>query len=244
MKKDLIIGIISDGKYGERAYANIKKKFEAKWILVPEIPPNVMLDDEIDLDIPECDLYISYVRHPDVILELAELQKPLILGVLPGVGLFRQAKSVNPDVIHAPTMCSLENNTGIPEIDYFITFFGRPIFELILDNDRVFKSLEVKRSSLCGSSEAGSKFLLNKVFNEGNLQNFALSICHECRAPRFGHSCDKEVAGILHLVSLFESIPQDIIVNVDDKTKSFIENMEKEYKIRLNNSRKILSQVS
>ena len=120
MKKDLIIGIISDGKYGERAYTNIKKKFEAKWILVPEIPSNVMLDDTIDLDIPECDLYISYVRHPDMILELAELQKPLILGVLPGIGLLRQAKSINSDVVHAPTMCSLENNTGIPDIDYFI----------------------------------------------------------------------------------------------------------------------------
>ena len=87
-------------------------------------------------------------------------------------------------------------------------------------------------------------FLLNKVFNEQNLQNFALSICHECRAPRFGHTCDKEIAGILHLVSLIESIPQDIIVNLDNKTKLFIENMENEYKIRLNNSRKILSQVS
>jgi len=60
----------------------------------------------------------------------------------------------------------------------------------------------------------------------------------------FSHTCDKEVAGILHIVSLFESIPQDIIVNLDDNTKSFIENMEKEYKIRLNNSRKILSQVN
>ena len=244
MIKNLKVGIISDGKYGERAFANIKKKFKAEWILVPEIPLNIMLDDDIDLDIPECDLYVSYVRHPDVILQLAELQKPLILGVLPGIGLLRQVKSVNLDVVHAPTMCSLENNTGVPEIDYFTTFFGRPIYEPILDDNSVFKSFELKRSSLCGSSEAGSDFLLNKVFNEENLQNFALSICHECRAPRFGHTCDKEVAGILHLVSLFESIPQDIIVNLDDNTKSFIENMEKEYKIRLNNSRKILSQVS
>ncbi|MFX1453460.1 MAG: DUF166 family protein [Promethearchaeota archaeon] len=244
MKSDLKIGIISDGKYGERAYANIKKRFETKWILLPEISSNVMLDDEIDLDIPECDLYISYVRHPDVILQLAELQKPLILGVLPGVGLLQQAKSVNPDVVHAPTMCSLENNTGIPEIDNFITFFGRPVYELNLDKDHVFKRLDVKRSSLCGSSEAGSKFLLNKVFNQESLQNFALSICHECRAPRFGHTCDKEVAGIIHLNSLLNSIPQEIIDNLDGQTKLFIKNIEKEYISRLNNSRKILNQVN
>jgi len=244
MKNDLKIGIISDGKYGERAYANIKKRFEAKWILVPEIPSNIMLDDEIDLEIPECDLYISYVRHPDVILQLAELQKPLILGVLPGVGLLRQAKSINPDVVHAPTMCSLENNTGISEIDHFITFFGRPVYELNLNNDHIFKRLEVKRSSLCGSSEAGSEFLLNKGLNEENLQNFALSICHECRAPRFGHTCDKEVTGIIHLISLLNSIPPEIIDNLNDSTKLFIKNMENEYKNRMVNSRKILNQVN
>ena len=87
MNKNLRVGVITDGKYGERAYANIKKKFETEWINVPDIPSNVMLDDDIVLDIPECDIYISYARHPDIILELAELQKPLILGILPGAGL-------------------------------------------------------------------------------------------------------------------------------------------------------------
>lgn len=241
--KNLKVGLVSDGKYGERAFENIKRNFEVEWILVPEIPSNIMLDDDLELDIPDCDIYISYVRHPDIILELAELQKPLILGVLPGVGLLNQARNINPLVIHAPTMCSLENHTGIPEIDEFTTYYGRPIYEPKIDEDGKFKEIKVKRSSLCGSSEAGAEFLLDKEFNTENLQNFALSVCHECRAPRFGHTCDKEVAGINHLVSLLNSISPDIFHNRDEELKAFIKNIHSEYKIRMENSRILLKEI-
>jgi len=243
MKKNLKVGVITDGKYGERAFENIKKKFEAEWIVLPEIPSNVMLDDDIDLEIPECDIYISYARHPDIILELAELQKPLILGVLPGIGLLNQARNINDRVIHAPTMCSLENDTGIPEIDEFTTYYGRPIYEPEIDENRIFKEIKVSRSSLCGSSEARADFLINKEFNEENLQNFALSICHECRAPRFGHTCDKEVAGINHLVSLLSAISIEDLLLIDDNLKSFIEDIKNEFSKRLENSRLILNKV-
>ncbi len=66
--KNIKIGVISDGKYGERAFENIKKKFSAEWILVPELASNIMIDDDMELNIPECDLYVSYVRHPDIII--------------------------------------------------------------------------------------------------------------------------------------------------------------------------------
>ncbi|MFX0178814.1 MAG: DUF166 family protein [Candidatus Hodarchaeota archaeon] len=241
--KKLKIGIISDGKYGDRAYENIKKKFETDWILLPEIPQTVILDDKFDFEIPECDLYISYIRHPDIMLQLADLQKPLILGILPGIGLYLQARKINPKVISSTTMCSLENNTGIPEIDLFTSYFGRPIYQVNINEDWVINSIEVRRSSLCGSSEAGAKFLLNKTFNKENLQNFALSVCYECRAPRFGHTCDKEVAGIIHLVSIFESISSKISNNFDKELKSFIVDIGKEYERRSKNSELLQKEV-
>ena len=240
----ITVGVISDGKYGTRAYENIKQKFDTEWILVPEIPPNVMLDDDIEVDVPNCDLYISYVRHPDVILQMVELQKPIILGILPGVGLFQQAKRINPRVIYAPTMCSLENNTGIPEVDTFTEYFGRPIYELKINEEEKITHVKVTRSSLCGSSEAGAKFLVNKELKEDIFQEFALNVCHECRAPRFGHTCDKEVAGIIHLVSLFESISSENYADFNDDVQLFINNIKKEYDIRNNNSRIILKQVN
>jgi hypothetical protein len=240
-KEKITVGVISDGKYGERAFQNIKKIFEVSWILVPDIPSNVFIEDDFDLDIPECDIYISYVSHPDIILQLAELQKPLILGVLPGVGLYLQSKSINPMVVHAPTMCSLENNTGIPEIDIFTFYFGKPIFEVTLDERQIFTKIEVNRSSLCGSSDAGAKFLLNKKFNEKNLQEFALTVCHECRAPRFGHTCDKEVAGINHLDSLFNCFDLEFVEKIDGNLKLFINMILKEYTTRMENSRTLLN---
>jgi hypothetical protein len=241
--KKLVVGLISDGKYGKRAFQNIKRLFKAYWIPVPEINPNAMLDNDLDIDIPECDIYISYIRHPDIILQVAELQKPLILGVSPGIGLYQQAKAINPKVIHAPTMCSLENNTGIPEIDHFTTYFGRPIFKPIMDANGIFRDIIVLRSSLCGSSEAGARYLLNRQFAKKNLQDFALSVCYECRAPRFGHTCDKEVAGINHLVSLFNNIPLEILSRSNDELKSFIQNIFEEYKSRMINSRLLLEKV-
>jgi hypothetical protein len=241
--KNLKVGLVSDGKYGERAFENIKKNFEVDWILVPDIPSNIMLDEHLELEIPECDIYISYVRHPDIILELAELQKPLILGVLPGVGLLNQARKMNSQIIHAPTMCSLENDTGIPEIDEFTTYYGRPIYEPQLDEDGKFRDIKLRRSSLCGSSEAGVEFLLGKEFNTENLQNFALSVCHECRAPRFGHTCDKEVAGINHLISLLNAMSPEDLSEIDESLKLFIKNMRDEYSKRLDNSRLLLNEV-
>lgn len=241
--KNLKVGLVSDGKYGERAFENIKKRFEVVWILVPDIPSNIMLDDDLELDIPDCDIYISYVRHPDIIIELAELQKPLILGVLPGVGLLNQVRNKNPQVIHAPTMCSLENDTGIPEVDEFTTFYGRPSYEPKIDQDGTFREIMVKRSSLCGSSEAGAEFLLGKEFNIENLQNFALRVCHECRAPRFGHTCDKEVAGINHLVSLLNAMSPEDLSEIDENLRFFIEKMSFEYAKRLDNSRLLLNEV-
>lgn len=241
-KEKIIIGIISDGKYGERAFQNIKKVFEASWILVPDIPSNVFIEDDFDLDIPDCDIYVSYVRHPDIILQLAELQKPLILGVLPGLGLYFQARKTNPMVVHAPTMCSLENNTGIPDVDRFAFYFGKPIFEVNLDENQVFTKIIVKRSSLCGSSDAGANFLLNKELNEKILQEFALIICNECRAPRFGHTCDKELAGINHLDSLFKSFDWELLEKIDGNLKLFINMVIKERNNKMENLRTLLNQ--
>ncbi|MHA1793320.1 MAG: DUF166 family protein [Promethearchaeota archaeon] len=227
------IGIISDGQYGERAFAAIREIFDTVWIQVPDIPTTIMIDDDIELDIPACDLYLSYVRHPDIILILAEMEKPLILGVLPGMGLLHQAQSINPKVVGPRTMCSLEPNTGIKEIDEFAKYFGHPEFELIIDSTSCkVNGVKVKRKSPCGSSMAGARFIKGKDINKKNLQEFALSICHECRAPRFGHTCDKEISGIIHVLSLVNALPESVIERLELETRQFIDELRLEYQKR------------
>lgn len=229
----LKVGLISDGKYGERAYENFKQIFETKWILVPDIPATVILEEDINLNIPECDLYVSYVRHPDVILQLAERQKPLILGITPGMGLYRQAKAINPKVISPRTMCSLEPNTGILEVDEFAQYFGKPEYQIDRDNEDNVREVLVIRSSPCGSSQAGANFFKNKKLNIQNLQDLALHVCHECRAPRFGHTCDKEVSGIIHILSFISNF--EIGNDRDPELKIFIDKLKTEYQTRVNN---------
>ena len=228
------VGIISDGQYGERAFQAIKQVFDTKWILVPDIPATTMIDEDLKLDIPICDLYLSYVRHPDIILMLANLNKPLILGVQPGKGLLRQAQSTNARVVGPRTMCSLEPDTKIPEIDEFSRYFGRPIYEVSMDDaNDVIKEVEVKRKSPCGSSVAGAAFFKGKKVEMKNLQDFALSICHECRAPRFGHTCDKEVSGLIHVIALVQALPKDVLSETDEDTKKFIDGVQSEYRRRI-----------
>lgn len=231
----LKIGLISDGKYGERAYENFKQIFETEWILVPDIPSTVMLDDDIDLKIPICDLYVSYVRHPDIILQIAELQIPLILGITPGIGLYQQAKQINPKVISPRTMCSLEPNTGIFEVDTFAHYFGKPQYQINLDNDGIVEEVRVLRSSPCGSSQAGANFFKNKPLSEQNLQDFALNVCHECRAPRFGHTCDKEISGIIHILSFLKNFEGIGDLEWNNDLKIYVEKIKKEYEIRTHN---------
>ncbi|MFX0103817.1 MAG: DUF166 family protein [Candidatus Hodarchaeota archaeon] len=227
------VGIISDGQYGERAFEAIRQVFDTIWILVPDIPTTIMIEEDLELDIPRCDLYISYARHPDIILMLAELDKPLVLGVLPGTGLLRQATSINDQVVGPRTMCSLEPDTGIPEIDEFAKYFGHPEFQLSIDEKSgIVHEAVVNRKSPCGSSVAGATFIKGKKIELGILQDFALTICHECRAPRFGHTCDKEVSGMIHVLSLVKAFPSEVKDILDVGIIAFLEGLRSEYNRR------------
>lgn len=227
------IGILTDGTYGDRAFEIISKIFSCEWIQLEEIPQSAILDD-YEIDVPECDLYISYLRHPDQVLAAVELGKPILLVISFGDGFLRQVRNINPKVFAFPTMCSGEPVINVPEIDEFVRHFGRPSYRAHLENEKVGK-LEVLRSSPCGSSEAGSKFIQGKSISVFILQDFALHVCHECRAPRFGRTCDKELSGIIHLRSLITSL-KEAKVSLKPNILEFIENIENEYQKRLKHS--------
>ncbi len=197
------IGIVSDGKFGDRAYMTIVEKFPVEFILVPFYDSPFV--DDLHLDIPKCDLYISYVRHPDVAREIAEKGIPTILGVSFGPGFLRQVQEVNEAVIAPITMCSLEDNTGIGAVDEYARVFGKPVFDLEIKNGR-FKAIRVLRGSPCGSTVAAAAELVGQPVAPETLRYFGLRICHFCRAPRFGKTCDKEVAGILQMRELLGAI--------------------------------------
>ncbi len=197
------VGVVTDGVYGDRAYEQISKVFNTLWIEV-KYPALPVLDD-FKLDIPACDLYISYIRHPDVALALVELGKPVILATSFGPGFLRQAREVNELVVAPETMCSLEDNTGIREIDVFAQSFGKPRFNVKVI-DGVFSKVEVLRGAPCGSTWAASRDILGLKVCSETLRFFGLRVCHHCRAPRLGRTCDKEKAALIHVKQLLHSL--------------------------------------
>jgi hypothetical protein len=185
-----------------------------------------MIADDIDLVLPECGLYISYVRHPDVALAIVEKQKPVILGVSFGPGFLRQAKEINENIVAPLTMCSLEDNTWVPEINEYAKVFGKPSFDVKVQEDGTIDSVRVIRGSPCGSTVAASAELQGTQLSPEQLQHYGLRICHFCRAPRFGKTCDKEIAGLLHVRELVHAITAVSPV-AGARVKSFTDEMEK-----------------
>jgi len=218
------IGIVSDGKFGDRAYEIIRDKFPTEWIVAPF--PQSMLVDDLELTLPECDLYISYVRHPDVALTIIEKQKPVILGVSFGPGFLRQAKGINENIVAPVTMCSLEDNTWVPEINEFAKVFGRPSFEVKVRDDGIIDTVRVIRGSPCGSTVAASAELHGTQLSPEQLQHYGLRICHFCRAPRFGKTCDKELSGLLHIRELVHAISA-VSPAASGRVTQFADEMEK-----------------
>ena len=225
------IGIVSDGKFGDRAFEVIQEKFPTEWIMAPFIQSPIA--DDLELTLPECDLFISYVRHPDVALAIVEKLKPVILGVSFGPGFLRQAKGINEDIIAPPTMCSLEDNTWVPEINEFAKVFGRPVFDVKVNDNGTIESVRVLRGSPCGSTVAASAELPGTQLCPEQLRHYGLRICHFCRAPRLGKTCDKEVSGLLHIRELVRAISAVSPV-AGTRVKPFAEEMEKILEQKIN----------
>ncbi|MFZ1896603.1 DUF166 family protein [Methanoregula sp.] len=218
------ISIVSDGKFGDRAFEIIREKFPTEWIMAPF--PQSMIADDLELALPECDLYISYVRHPDVALAIIEKQKPVILGVSFGPGFLRQAKAINENIVAPLTMCSLEDNIWVPEINEYAKVFGRPSFEVKVQDNGTIESVKVIRGSPCGSTVAATAELHGTRLSPEQLQHYGLRICHFCRAPRFGKTCDKELSGLLHIRELMRAI-NGVSPEAGARLKSFTDEMEK-----------------
>jgi len=123
-------------------------------------------------------------------------------------------------------MCSLEDNTWVPEINEFAKVFGRPMFEVKVRDDGTIETIKVIRGSPCGSTVSASAELHRTQLSPEQLQHYGLRICHFCRAPRFGKTCDKELSGLLHIRELVKEIHRASPV-ASERVRQFTEDIEK-----------------
>jgi hypothetical protein len=95
-----------------------------------------------------------------------------------------------------------------------------------VQDDGTIDSVRVIRGSPCGSTVAASAELHRTQLSPEQLQHYGLRICHFCRAPRLGKTCDKEVAGLLHIRELVHAI-SDVSPVAGARVKSFTDETEK-----------------
>ncbi len=202
------VSIVSDGVLGDRAFEQCLTRFPTDFAQVEPLAATAM--DDATIEVPEADLYLSYLRSPALALALVEKGRPVILAVSFGPGFVRQARAINPDVVAPETMCSLEPTTWNGSLNAFARAFGRPRFAATVRNGKLVR-LEVLRGAPCGSTVAASAELVGRQLSPATLRHFGLRIEHHCRAPRLGRTCDRETAGLVHVRELLRALPADAV---------------------------------
>jgi hypothetical protein len=213
----LKIAIVTDGPYGDRTYDTICQDFNCDFIELEQ--PDSMFAE--DIEIPEedqeklrtTDLIISYILHPDLVLELVEQLHDkvgyIIVAAWRGEGFKNQVEKFG-NVSCPENMCDLVEN-GDPVFDEFVSKFGKPIVEIESDGNKV-SEVRVLRSSPCGSTffvaeEMEGEDLINLPIKAGlKLQHYP------CRAPKmrlFVDECKKEIAANFHRDAFEDAIEKN-----------------------------------
>lgn len=215
--------IISDGKYGDRAAKTIRKKFpRTRFIVIRERNPRMLIDEvslstELIEKIEWAELLIVYVRHPDVVMEICEFNKPSIIAVDFGKGFLRQVKSKNPNIVMPKAMCNVHPDTGIPEVDTYFSEYGFPTYKIELEisqgDSPIIKSVELLVESPCGASEEALDNLIGKKLIPETITAYGVNIRHECREPIsviLTHDDIADSSASLHVINLLEAIEREI----------------------------------
>ncbi len=217
----LKIGVVTDGPYGDRAFDTISKEFECDFIEL-EQPESMFMEDveiaeEALKSLKSTDIIISYILHPDLLLELVEQLHDqvewIIVGAWKGEGFKNQIEEYD-NVICPENMCDLEES-GDVVFNEFVSKFGKPIVEIEIVGNKVSK-VHVLRSSPCGSTY----FVADEMVGEDvdNLPIKAgLKVQHyPCRASKmrlFVDECKKELAANFHKDAFEDAIERDKFKN-------------------------------
>ncbi|TFG00671.1 MAG: hypothetical protein EU541_01670 [Promethearchaeota archaeon] len=211
--------VISDGKYGDRAAKVIRKKFpHTQFIVIKErnvnsFIDNVNLSENLIEKIKWANLLISYVRHPDVVMEICGYKVPIIIAVDFGKGFLKQIQTINPKCIMPESMCNVKPNTGIDEIDLYFSQYGIPRYQVELDASRgeipIIKNVKLLVESPCGASDVALDKLIGKKLIPETITSYGVNIRNECREPisvMLKHNDIADSSASLHLIQLLDAL--------------------------------------
>lgn len=209
--------VVTDGPYGDRTFDTICEDFETVFIELDE-PDSMFMDDvevpeDILTELKSADLIISYILHPDLVLEMVEEIHGdvgwIIVAAWRGEGLKNQLEAYG-NVSCPDTMCELEEN-GDPVYDEFVSKYGKPVVEIELEGNKV-KDVHVIRSAPCGSTLYVSKEIVGEDINNLPTRAGLKVQLFPCRAPKlrlFVDECKKGLASNFHSQAFQEAIDKE-----------------------------------
>jgi hypothetical protein len=202
----LKVVIVTDGNYGDRTYNIICKEFDCEFVEIEQ--PDCMFIEDVEIPsdamkiLKTADLIISYILHPDLVLELVEHLHDkvgwIIVGAWKGEGFKNQLEQYE-NVSCPENMCDLEEN-GDSVFDEFVSKFGKPIVEIECEGNRV-SEVRVLRSSPCGSTFFVADEMVGEDINNLPIKAGLKLQHYPCRAPKlrlFVDECKKEIASNFH----------------------------------------------
>ncbi|NPB02394.1 MAG: hypothetical protein GXO28_05745 [Methanopyri archaeon] len=216
--------VVLGSKYGKRVPPTINERseHEATFLEIKEPPSNVVLEEDharslLPGDLSGFDLVISYILHPDLQIALAETAEPPVLyEVVPEPAVKDEITSLKEDVAFPPyTPCSLEPDTGVPNIDRFAERFGRPELRVDVSEGRI-ENIEVLRGSPCGATWEAAEEVEGEPATRETVNTFALRACHRCAAPRFGRLETKDLASYFHAEALARALGLELDVEPEE----------------------------
>ena len=223
------IGIITRGKYGHRLIDNIKDIFPTViTTALPEHLPDFIEDPTVFLStllssptaalnpaVFGCDLVITYSLHPDITPEIVRqcgkhgAKAIIIPGGRARAGFDAQkvGAEYGIEVVIEEICCALTTGDNAI-INEFASRFGRPEFEVRIDNGKI-TSAKVVRSSPCGATNFIAENLVGIAIADAPAKAGLLSSQYPCRAVR-GTKTGIHSSGMLHADAVRDAIEKEM----------------------------------
>lgn len=222
MSDKISIAIVSDGKYGHRAYEVIKKKFYCKYIVLDYKGyfEDIRIEEETLKKLKNFDILITYLRNPDLTYTLLEeintqenLDKNLfiIIGIWKGEGFKRQMERFK-NVVCPDLLCNLDEKYLRDKLEYypqlreFLRHFGKPMVNIYLDNNNIIRNIEIIRDSPCGAVSKTLQEFFGEKMEKDTLRRIGLRVQHFCNAGKFKLFSERECKRIKAGQILLEGI--------------------------------------
>lgn len=226
------VGVVTRGKYGHRLIDNIKDIFPT--VVTTALPehlpvfienPAAFLSSsalDIDSAVFGCDLVITYSLHPDITPEIVRqcgkhgAKAVIIPGGRARAGLDAQntGAEYGIEVVIEEICCALGTGDNAI-INEFASRFGRPEFEVRIDNGKI-TSARVVRSSPCGATNFIAENLVGLDIADAPAKAGLLSSQYPCRAVR-GTKTGIHSSATLHAEAVRDAIEKEMVKT--EKTK-------------------------